>query len=89
LLSRTKLPSKYGIVRRWSSLAVKVLKTGAVKQPYSTARRKCENGCGHPSTVFDRNCGKYLCWFHFLMEHPNVREPNKKGDEITYVYYGP
>ena len=70
-------------------MAMKVLKTGALKQPYSTTRRKCENGCGDRATVFDRKYGKYLCWFHFIMAHPNVREPNKVGDKITYVYFGP
>jgi hypothetical protein len=69
-------------------LAMKVLRAVTARQVYRATRRKCANGCGHPATALDTECGKHLCWFHLIMEHPLILDPRKIGKELDYIYYG-
>jgi hypothetical protein len=35
--------------------------------------RLCDNACGTPAIVHDIACDKFLCWLHFVFEHPTIK----------------
>lgn len=71
-------------------MAMKLLKAGTLRQGNHGTRRLCANGCGKPATAHDVKCGKHLCWFHLIMEHPHGVDCEKRnGTPTIYSYYGP
>ena len=73
-------------------MAQRVLKAGTIRQGHRTPVKRCAYGCGKPATARDLNCGKDLCWFHLVMEHPHQIDGLKRNRIDTYkmyVYYGP
>jgi hypothetical protein len=72
-------------------LAIKVLKAGTPRQGKRAIVRLCANGCGQPATAYDIKCGKHLCWFHLVMEHPHQVDCDKSNGRTPtiYTYYGP
>jgi hypothetical protein len=71
-------------------LAMKVLKTGTPVKGSLATGRLCANGCGKPATAYDTKCGKHLCWFHLVMEHPHQVDCEKRDPRFPtmYTYYG-
>jgi hypothetical protein len=72
-------------------MAQRVLKAGTLRQGHRATVKRCANGCGRPAVARDLICGKDLCWFHLVLEHPFLVD-GYMDDGTTYkiyVYYGP
>jgi hypothetical protein len=72
-------------------LAVRLLKAGTLRQSRHKTKKLCANGCGQPAVARDYECGKDLCWFHLVMEHPYQVSCSKHNREPLKMcrYYGP
>ena len=73
-------------------MAVRLLKAGTLRHGHRTTAKRCANGCGRRAVARDITCGKDLCWFHLVMEHPYQVDGVQRDGRTTfkiYVYYGP
>lgn len=69
-------------------MAVRLLKAGTLRQSHRKTVKRCDNGCSQPAVARDLKCGKDVCWFHLVMEHPSLGS-SRRNKKPVYLYYGP